>query len=229
MSRRLAIRSSGDFAWPGSVRDAAGRGPDASGRRAKRLQRRAVQPRGGRADAGSAKLPGRRLPAFPAGPESITSSGNSTRAITVLERAVQLAPKDSAYHDWLGKAYGRKAEESMFLSAMGLARKTHKEFEIAVQLESQEFRGAARFDPLRDERSRHRGRRRRQGPETYRGPGKTGQPGGAAGARRIPDHEEGNGKGRRGVSKNTGIEHRPHRRLLRGGGLLSRPRPMPKK
>ena len=48
-----------------------------------------------------------------------------TRAIASLERAVQLAPRQSEYHDWLGKAYGRKAEESMFLSAMGWARKAH--------------------------------------------------------------------------------------------------------
>src|ERR1700688_2303470 len=31
------------------------------------------------------------------------------RAIAVLERSVQLAGKQSEYHDWLGKAYGRKA------------------------------------------------------------------------------------------------------------------------
>jgi tetratricopeptide (TPR) repeat protein len=59
------------------------------------------------------------------------------RAIASLERAVQLAPKTSAYHDWLGKSYGRKAEGSMFLSAMGWARKTHHEFEVAVELDPQ--------------------------------------------------------------------------------------------
>jgi len=60
-------------------------------------------------------------------------------AETSLERAVQLAPKDSGYHDWLGKAYGRKAEQSIFLSAMSGARKTHHEFEIAVELDPQNF------------------------------------------------------------------------------------------
>jgi len=58
------------------------------------------------------------------------------KAITSLEHAVQLAPRDSNYHDWLGKAYGRKAEGSIFFIAMGLARKTHREFETAVQLDS---------------------------------------------------------------------------------------------
>jgi len=61
------------------------------------------------------------------------------RAVASLERAVQLDPKNSEYHDWLGKAYGRKAEESLFLSAMSWARKTHREFEIAVELDSQNF------------------------------------------------------------------------------------------
>jgi hypothetical protein len=52
---------------------------------------------------------------------------------------VQLAPRTSEYHDWLGKAYGRQAERSMFLSAMSWARKTHKEFEVAVQLNPNNF------------------------------------------------------------------------------------------
>jgi tetratricopeptide (TPR) repeat protein len=62
-----------------------------------------------------------------------------TRAIASLERAVELSPKQSEYHDWLGKACGRKAEESVFLSAMNWARRTHKEFEIAVQLDPLNF------------------------------------------------------------------------------------------
>ena len=62
-----------------------------------------------------------------------------TRAIASLERAVQLAPKQSEYHDWLGKSYGRKAEESVLFSAMTWARKTHKEFEVAVQLDPSNF------------------------------------------------------------------------------------------
>ena len=71
--------------------------------------------------------------------QSFYQLGEYQRAITVLERAVQLAPRESAYHDWLGKSYGRKAEESVFFSAIGWARKTHKEFEIAVQLNPNNF------------------------------------------------------------------------------------------
>jgi len=62
-----------------------------------------------------------------------------TRAVTSFERSVQLAPNQSEYHDWLGKAYGRRAEETIFLSAMGWARKTHKEFEVAVHLNPLNF------------------------------------------------------------------------------------------
>ena len=62
-----------------------------------------------------------------------------SRAAASFEHAIQLAPKVSEYHDWLGKAYGRKAEESMFLSAMTWARKTHREFEIAVELDPRNF------------------------------------------------------------------------------------------
>jgi tetratricopeptide (TPR) repeat protein len=62
-----------------------------------------------------------------------------TRAVASFERSVQLAPNQSEYHDWLGKAYGRRAEETIFLSAMGWARKTHKEFEVAVHLNPSNF------------------------------------------------------------------------------------------
>jgi tetratricopeptide (TPR) repeat protein len=58
------------------------------------------------------------------------------RSAASLERAVQLSPKDSHFHDWLGRSYGRRAEESVFFSAMTWARKTHREFEVAVELDA---------------------------------------------------------------------------------------------
>jgi tetratricopeptide (TPR) repeat protein len=61
------------------------------------------------------------------------------RAVTSFERSVQLAPDQSAYHDWLGKAYGRRAEHAIFLNAMGWAKKTHKEFDTAVRLDPLNF------------------------------------------------------------------------------------------
>lgn len=60
-------------------------------------------------------------------------------AITSAERAVAIEPNNSVYHEWLGKAYGEKASHVSVFSALGLARKTHKEFETAVQLDERNF------------------------------------------------------------------------------------------
>jgi Tfp pilus assembly protein PilF len=60
-------------------------------------------------------------------------------AITSAERAVTIDPKSSVYHEWLGRAYGEKADHSSMFSALGLARKTHKEFEVAVELDEKNF------------------------------------------------------------------------------------------
>jgi tetratricopeptide (TPR) repeat protein len=81
--------------------------------------------------------------------QSYYQLGDFPRAVASFERAVQLAPKDSEYRDWLAKGYGRRAEESMFLSAMSWARKSHREFEIAVELNPQNFE--ARRDLIRYE------------------------------------------------------------------------------
>src|SRR5271156_1430087 len=60
-------------------------------------------------------------------------------AITSAERAVAIDPKSSVYHEWLGRAYGEKADHTSMFSAMGLARKTHREFEIAVEVDERNF------------------------------------------------------------------------------------------
>ena len=60
-------------------------------------------------------------------------------AITSAERAVAIDPKSSVYHEWLGRAYGEKADHTSMFSALGLARKTHREFEIAVELDEKNF------------------------------------------------------------------------------------------
>lgn len=56
------------------------------------------------------------------------------RAESSLERAAVLAPERSEFHDWLGKASGRKAEHANPFSAMGLARKAFHAFQTAVRL-----------------------------------------------------------------------------------------------
>src|SRR5271156_6763561 len=60
-------------------------------------------------------------------------------AINSAEKAVAIDPKSSVYHEWLGRAYGEKADHSAMFTALGLARKTHREFEVAVELDEKNF------------------------------------------------------------------------------------------
>jgi len=59
---------------------------------------------------------------------------NATEA---LERAVAADPQNSHSVDWLGKAYGRRAETSSFLTAPSYASQARKYFEQAVELDPQ--------------------------------------------------------------------------------------------
>jgi len=61
--------------------------------------------------------------------------GDWDNAITNGEHAVQLQPEASAYHLWLGRAYGRKAETVNLAYAFVLARRVAREFERANQLD----------------------------------------------------------------------------------------------
>ncbi|HEY2392657.1 MAG TPA: tetratricopeptide repeat protein [Candidatus Angelobacter sp.] len=56
-------------------------------------------------------------------------------AIRMAEKAVALAPQNSGYHLWLGRAMGRKAEDANPVTAFNLARKVRTEFERAVALD----------------------------------------------------------------------------------------------
>jgi tetratricopeptide (TPR) repeat protein len=60
--------------------------------------------------------------------------GQWDRGISSCERAVTLDPNNSRYHLWLGRVYGEKADKANFMTAAGLAKKVHVEFEAAVQL-----------------------------------------------------------------------------------------------
>jgi tetratricopeptide (TPR) repeat protein len=62
------------------------------------------------------------------------SLGDWDPAIASCQKAVTLTPSNSEYHLWLGRVYGRKASESSFLSAAGLAKKARNEFETAVRV-----------------------------------------------------------------------------------------------
>ncbi len=60
-------------------------------------------------------------------------------AIKSAEKAVAIDPQNSIYHEWLGRAYGDKADHASWFSAISLAKKTRKEFETAVQLDEKNF------------------------------------------------------------------------------------------
>lgn len=64
-------------------------------------------------------------------------------AIANCERAVQLDPKSSSHHLWLGRAYGDKADHSGPFAALGLAKKVGPQFEQAVQLSPTDLKARA--------------------------------------------------------------------------------------
>jgi tetratricopeptide (TPR) repeat protein len=67
--------------------------------------------------------------------QAYLSLGDLDKAVDTLERGVAVAPRSSAAHLWLGRAYGEKADKSNFFSAIGWAKKTRSEFEQAVALD----------------------------------------------------------------------------------------------
>jgi tetratricopeptide (TPR) repeat protein len=56
-------------------------------------------------------------------------------ALKMAEKSVALEPRNSMYHQWLGRAAGRKAEASNPFTAFALARRVRAEFERAVALD----------------------------------------------------------------------------------------------
>ena len=66
--------------------------------------------------------------------KSYFMQGQYKSSSTYLEKAVAEDPSNAGYYDWLGKAYGRRAEHSSFVTALPLATKTRECFEKAVAL-----------------------------------------------------------------------------------------------
>jgi tetratricopeptide (TPR) repeat protein len=60
-------------------------------------------------------------------------------AIKSAEKAVAIDAQNSTYHEWLGRAYGEKADHAGWFSAISFAKKTRKEFEAAVELDGKNF------------------------------------------------------------------------------------------
>jgi tetratricopeptide (TPR) repeat protein len=67
-------------------------------------------------------------------------------AIREMEEAVELQPTNPRYHLWLGRACGERASRAFFTSALSLARRVVKEFEIARDLAPKD--PGIRFDLL---------------------------------------------------------------------------------
>jgi len=61
------------------------------------------------------------------------------RAVSSAEAAVTIDPKNSVFHEWLGRAYGEKASHASWFTALGLAKKSRREFETAAQLDERNF------------------------------------------------------------------------------------------
>lgn len=68
--------------------------------------------------------------------KSYFMQGQYKSSTTYLEKAVAAEPSKAEYYDWLGKAYGRRAEHSSFVTALPLAIKTRECFEKAVAINS---------------------------------------------------------------------------------------------
>jgi Tfp pilus assembly protein PilF len=68
--------------------------------------------------------------------KSYYMNGQYKSSTAYLEKAVSDDPSNSSYFDWLGRAYGRRAEQSTFLSALPFAVKTREAFERATALDS---------------------------------------------------------------------------------------------
>lgn len=61
--------------------------------------------------------------------------GDFKKSVEYLGKATAVSPENSEYMDWLGRAYGRRAEMANLLSAPGYATKARAAFEAAVQLD----------------------------------------------------------------------------------------------
>jgi cytochrome c-type biogenesis protein CcmH/NrfG len=61
--------------------------------------------------------------------------GDYKKASEAMEKAVSAQPGNSRYYNWLGRAYGRRAENSSPFTAPKYASKTRQAFERAVELD----------------------------------------------------------------------------------------------
>ena len=109
-----------------------GRSPNPDLARAEELYQRTEY---GRAIDALQALQGRDAAADALLGKAFFMDGQYKQAVASLEKAIGQDSLNSEYYDWLGRAYGRLAEQSSFLSALGYAKKTVRAFERAVELD----------------------------------------------------------------------------------------------
>jgi cytochrome c-type biogenesis protein CcmH/NrfG len=61
--------------------------------------------------------------------------GDFKKSTEYLQRATEAAPENAEYADWLGRAFGRRAETSNMILAPAFASKAREAFERSVQLD----------------------------------------------------------------------------------------------
>jgi tetratricopeptide (TPR) repeat protein len=75
--------------------------------------------------------------------KSFYMQGEFKKSSQAFEQAVAADPNNSEYHNWLGRAYGRRAETASFLTAPGLASKARNSFERAFELNPRNLEAAS--------------------------------------------------------------------------------------
>ena len=124
----LALHHRHHIADHGHLRAVAEPGPRPGGRTYQRTEY-------GRAIDALQALQGRGAAADALLGKAFFMDGQYKQAVASLEKAIGQDSVNSDYHDWLGRAYGRLAEQSNFVSALGYAKKTVRAFERAVELD----------------------------------------------------------------------------------------------
>ncbi len=80
-------------------------------------------------------MPAKSGPVYELMGKSSYMKGDFKRASEAFEKAVAADPRNSNYQNWLGRAYGRRAETASFITAPGLASRAREAFERAVELD----------------------------------------------------------------------------------------------
>jgi len=80
-------------------------------------------------------IPGKDAPTYQLIGQCHYMQGNPKKASEFFEKAVAADPLSSEHRLWLGRAYGRRAETSSFVTAPSFATKARQNFEKAVELD----------------------------------------------------------------------------------------------